>query len=187
MAQIYVNNVLAKPKSIHVYDELTKQWKTNRIGYVYYNGGWLPFIQYILVLYKNGVENIPFFQGYSTSGSFTKNESEFEIYIYGANKELNIDSDIRIDVSNFSFLKMKWYAPDNSSLYHYVKLGLATDKGLNTFVAEEVLSISSGNNGKELSVDISSLSGNFYVVVGMKSSTNSTGRYYLRITDIWME
>lgn len=57
VAQIYLNSDLVTPKTIHVYNSSAQLWESEKVGYVRVNGEWIPFIEYVKYIIRNGSPN----------------------------------------------------------------------------------------------------------------------------------
>lgn len=194
MAHIYVNNVLAKPKAIHIYDELSKQWKSKRIGYVYSNGQWIPFIKYQLDIYSYGIEYTPIVAGYSLepTGSAKKIKNSDHLYLYAKSRWAYGDWDIvsfvtdnQIDVSEYSKMYISWsiYNSHLSAGYFGLVKGKKDEK-------LAVLRGESATSGVQThSLDISSIQGNYYPAVFAEGREPSGRDTYaeIRVYKIWLE
>lgn len=187
-AQIRVGQDLVKPKSINVFRD--GEWQQKRVGYVFKNGEWVPFIQYLLTLYKNGEEFTPFVEGYSNTSaqnrSFVKGINAYDLTVIRANNILHVESEIKVDVSDFKTLKMTCYN-DGANRFNYAIIGASNTSKSSTLVAETSEYINSLGDEFAVSLDISSLSGEFYIITGMKAGALSAATYKLKITNIWLE
>ena len=179
MVQIYVNNALAKPKAINIY--LGEQWLTKKIGKIYNAGLWNDFIKYSQEIYNYGNESYPL-EGYPSYSTINRITDRLEIP--SANdSERGVVSNNPIDLTDYSTLFIEWdngTAPSltNNSLF------VRTDKLLNSsFAARKNIT---GNITKSVaSVDITSLSGMYYVGAFCRVASSAT--YRLSIYRIWLE
>jgi hypothetical protein len=164
-------------------------WIQKVIPKVNIGGIWKEFIQYLYTLYKNGVETVIFSKGYSMTGGttiFEKQATRYRIHVYPQNGTLYVNSDSLVDVTSYSQLKM--LCTSNNNVYPLTGvIGLATSKTHtgDLTVKSEVGGIKI-SPAVEVSVDITSLSGSYYIVIGNKV-VNGQYQNDLYVTDIWLE
>jgi hypothetical protein len=183
MAQIYVNNTLIKPKAIHVY---STNWLMKKVGYVYQNGVWNPFIRYELFLYSEGVEFVPFQTASYGSANLQKTSDYFHVYKpAGAEawREGFITTNM-LNLTNYTQLKIEWSSENSATTVSY-SFGVKKDNALNgQFIAYSRVQ---NLTAKRIDIlDISNLTGDYYVDAYLSDSgVYTTGSLY--IYKIWLE
>ena len=198
MAQIYVNSGLTKPKAIHVYDELTTQWKSNLAGYVYYNGEWLPFIEYQIILYNEGLSNVAWGLYAQTPTQtiykLTYNESTMTFSYYCRSTGAGRDQVFAMYTPDMYDLTYK-----TKIIVEFTEIRVGTSRQNNPIylIASTVQKASHNtydamNNyfpgsttNVTLELDVSSLSGEFYIRINGFNQDMSEN--YVEIKKMWIE
>ncbi|WP_106494867.1 hypothetical protein [Lentibacillus sp. Marseille-P4043] len=80
MAQIYTKNQ-SKLNSVNIFRD--GAWQNEKIGYVYYQGEWIPFINYRDYLFKDGIAIIPYEQRVNGYNWFTEYNGYLELRTRG--------------------------------------------------------------------------------------------------------
>ena len=139
-------------------------------GYAGIGGQWVQFSKATFLVYDNGQDNY----GISTSSnwslayaSFTPGTSNFAIYINGHGDNAWQDAagwfNKKFDLTNYSTLKI------TGTKHSSATFGFSTSVGTTASISK---SFSLGTTSSEITVDISSLKGEYYLLVKGRSATS---------------
>lgn len=176
---------LSNAKSINIYRD--GAWQNQKMGYVYYNGGWVSFIEYGFNLYDYGEEYVVFSVGRDDGNmELTKEKSHISIRATDdISAFISIVSEELIDVGEYNTLLIEWEQVSASSSSPVSKIGLSSTRYLNLTSFEVVNTLSGKFEKKTTSVDISDFEGEYYVAVQGVPKYQSS--YELKIHKIWLE
>lgn len=195
MAQIYVNSGLVKPKSIHIWNSSAQLWEEEKIGYVRVNGEWVPFIEYTLYIYNKGIENISLVDGYTTTRAnrkITMNSAHITFDLKssqgGSTAHHTIVTDSSLNLTNYKTLKLSLLDISifTSQSLRDAYLFISPDKTANYFgnyVARYKIARFQSNTVVE--IDVTSLIGDFYVLIGM--ATPDASSMYINFDELYLE
>ncbi|KIL79605.1 hypothetical protein [Bacillus badius] len=151
-------------------------------------GVWKEFIQYALKIYEYGRENILLVEGYRSGsrGSIIKNSDHIRLFIKNDDQydKIGITTDTLIDVTEFNSLKMIYdLSSTNDRGNLYFKIDKTKNSSEQQYVARNTLY--DDGTSLETTIDVSSLSGDFYVQV--VSYVPNYNFLEAKIYAIWLE
>lgn len=189
MAQIYVNSGMVKPKSINIYNSSTQFWEKQKVGFVRVNGSWIPFIQYIKMVYDNGKMSIPLSQGYVLRrGTLGFNNNHIAMAASSTSDDdgrIVMKSNNRVNVTDFNILNIELEVSSggtNGRIYY----GLSKDEPIvRDFTKNAISQLPSASIRAVFPLNISRLIGDYYLFV---DTSSSIGQYAsTKIYKIWFE
>lgn len=156
-------------------------WKQKVIPKGNIAGVWKDFIQYMLTIYDNGIQFFTISKS-SSGGSVIFNATN--IYVSEYNTEVVAATDNMIDITGFKTLNIQWKlstSVEGGTLFY---IGASTSRTGTVYNAYSWLKNSS-TTAITTSVDISSLSGSYYIKVAIHDNVSTSGSAY--IYKIWLE
>lgn len=190
-AQIRVGADLVKPKAIHVFKN--GKWQKERMGYVYKSGQWMPIIEYVNWLYKDGVEGIPlhaFFNGGKQDNNVIKESNrivlERELSSLGSNGP-GIITEQSLNVTEYNGLFIEASVEGSSLTRSQFRFGL-TETMEENHIFDVYENWRSMDDGMKISgkIDLTDLSGNFYIKA-IAIAYNGNAAYRVYIHKLWLE
>lgn len=188
MAQIKVGSELKEPKSVNVYRD--GEWRKKQMGYVYHNGEWLDIIKYRTYIFEEGTEHISIgLREYSQGYEEVVVEDD---YLYVGTKIVGsytaeAISEKSLDLTEYNTIYFEAKKESN----HTATLGVGANSdeedgrfGDLSFDASKTLGANYTTSRTVYDLDISDLTGDYYIKINFKSTNNTSGVY---IYNIWIE
>lgn len=197
MAQIKVGTGQTKPKAIHVFKGGV--WLLKKVGYVFKNNVWTPFIKYMFSIYNSGVEGLPLVRstftglGTITTNPVTKFADRIEISAYGerlnnTRSDASIVTDTMINITEYSKVLVE-YSGTASSGTGECGIAVGTTKNgsfFNDYTARALgPSIFQNESRLTVELDIRSLVGSYYIRVHSYNDSNNNRN--TAVYRIWLE
>ncbi|MBM7577658.1 hypothetical protein [Jeotgalibacillus terrae] len=163
----------------NVWQNVGGVWKEKVLPKGNISGVWKEFMQYLVQIYKEGIEYIPMVQArLGGTGSFVeKRASDIRIRSGGQfnNENTSVATDIPIDLTNLSTLYVDWAASGPGDF------SVAISPVKNSYFQSYTARIRNGSNfsRRVQSLDISSLSGEYYIIVHCVSGNLNFADVYL--------
>ena len=170
--------VYVEPKAVYLNTDGTASGWASVNAYIYKSGAW---VDWIITLYKNGVEKVPF-EAYTSN--VTEDSSYLIIHpahnnfgIWGTSSPIDLTGKKSVDAS---FYNMK---SNSTFVFHEVKVMVAKSKITNSADAIAVKADTALTEGT-LSLDISNLSGEYYVAVQFYHTSSNNASASVRFTGV---
>lgn len=176
---------MVKPKSIHIYNSSAQIWEENKVGYVRVNGEWVPFIQYDLTIYDNGLMEVPISNA-GGQGAIEFNSDHIYLSNYGSTGSgRSVATDNPLDITDYHKLKVLWSTQGSSP---GATLGIQEVRIYPTSLTRDLTAYTRDNTSssvvREAELDISGFRGDFYINV---TSWSGSGIGNMKIYKIWLE
>lgn len=173
------------------YNASARLWEKDKIGYVRINEQWLPFIEYLKTLYDNG-KALETFITYINAGNgnyVNFNSDHIELYARASgsqNQGSFLLTTNKVDVTEYKtlFVDLSFHTTNNIYRIGFVPVRTTGGTGWTAFKQ-----LSGALDERAIhSVDVSSLTGEYFFEAGAYSTTaQSGGIRILRIYKIWLE
>lgn len=165
-------------------------WKQKVIPKGNIAGVWKDFIQYSFDIYKLGVENIPIVLNTQYGNCYLiKNATDIYLSVAksysGSYGSMTAVTDTPIDLTNYStlFLTLEGVQTFTSQAQRDVFLRVGTDKSNTGYVAQRRITNADANT--TISLDVSTLSGEYYVKFYLYTVDMSDTHIYFN--HLWLE
>lgn len=172
-------------------------WRQKVIPKVNIGGIWKEVMQYLIEIYNNGVEGVALVKGFDSSRALetiTRNPSDIQLKLRCAfdpsgpvTVSFGLTTDSMVDVTDYSSLKISLgdVYLNTSQQTRTAYLIVSNNKTGNYTAYVSRLAFGQTNANSVLSLDVSSLSGSYYVQVHMV--TNDSVESYLHFNKLWLE
>lgn len=168
-------------------------WKSKVIPSANIAGVWKDLIQYILDIYILGTEKVSMVLGINSKGpdnKLTKNVDHISLSAYrtsGTASDISVVTDKPINLTNYNKLYVDWYLPGQTSGSER-GLVVSTNKNGDYTIFDAKLSGGTFTSTRVVrELDISSLSGDFYIRVHARLGTTGTGTVATNLYRLWLE
>lgn len=135
----------------------------SRTAHSYRNGAWADWIVW---LYDRGTEHVPMSAGFNSGGSLTKLSDHLHFQC-GSAVSVSCSTESKIDVTPFTRME----ADVDVTSAGTARIGLDTVRTTNVSSNYPYQSLKTSKTRETVSVDISSATGYYFVVVGARAST----------------
>ncbi|PAE20489.1 hypothetical protein CHH80_10780 [Bacillus sp. 7504-2] len=194
MAQIKVGTGLINPKSINVFRN--GAWEMKRMGRVFHLGLWKDFIQYGIYLYNEGVDLVSFaieqpdrdYWNFSVQNFPTHKLLTASSWAFNVSGEGSIRTAQTVDITTYKKMKVQigvMSGADTNQPSGFISISRNPNDRYTGTGTVAINRFKATASGSVVELDISSLTGVYYVRVGLTSSVNSP--FSMEVKSIWLE
>ncbi len=142
-------------------------------------------------IYNEGIYEDKWVEGYSTGTGSQSKEEDSHLYLYAkresADAERTYVTDKRVDLTDWDDLKIEWENTASESDANFSYLAVSTNKSGDSGIADERINTNSNFTKTTDTMNVSGLSGSYYIRVHATALTLSDIESELKVYKVWLE